>query len=162
MQNKPYKCQRFTLKELLPPDFYEANKHLGDLLWMIFDDRLLRTLDRLAFKYGRIVVNNYGAKGGYKESGYRLMDSGVGANLSAHKFGRGADAKFLDTPLEEVWKDMEEVYGCFEEGYKDKYDPEDPFRDISRVEETKDGERIDWFHLDTSNCDLSYILRLQC
>ncbi len=55
-----HKPKHFQTYELLPEDFYEAHKHLGDdRLWLMFDDRALQTVDWLRDVYGPITLNDW-------------------------------------------------------------------------------------------------------
>ena len=64
-----YKCQYFTIKELVSPIVY---KQWGEKAWMFFDPYLLEDLD-----YGRstykspIIINNWATGGALKQCGLR-------------------------------------------------------------------------------------------
>ena len=127
-----YKPKYFQPYELLPEEFYEEQKHHGDKLWLIFDHRLLVTLDRLRGKYGRATLNDWYWGGGNHARGWRPFNSKVGSFFSQHKFGRAADPKFKDATAEEIREDLRKMK---------RYPLE--FKHIQRVE-----EGVDWFHFD--------------
>lgn len=106
-----YVPKHFKIYELLPRDFYESNKHRGNSLFYIFDDRLLLTLDELRTIFGKMYINTWAfgekivKKYGYREySGWRPFDSKIGAKLSQHKFGRAGDILFEEHKAENVRK----------------------------------------------------------
>ena len=106
-----YKANHFKLYELLPRWFYERNKHLGDKLWLMFDDRVLWTADQLWKLYGPTVVANDWYWGGSNQyRGWRPWNCKVGANLSQHKFGRALDQKFKYATAEEVRQKIKKEY----------------------------------------------------
>lgn len=88
-----YKCKHFALKELVHPSFLSTNP---DILWKIFDDRLLKLADKIREKYGPCTVNS----NGLTDCGLRKIDSSTGASFSAHKFGRGLDLHIRTIELE--------------------------------------------------------------
>ena len=79
-----YKCRHFVIKELVNPSFLGVNENV---LWRLFDDRLLKSADKIREKYGACTVN----ADGLTDCGLRKMDSKTGAVFSAHKFGRALD-----------------------------------------------------------------------
>lgn len=78
-----YTCKYFGIKELVCPDWYHfASKRGGvDKLWVMLDERILRTIDKLRDKFGPIIINNWGAGGPRKESGLRVFDTPTGRRL---------------------------------------------------------------------------------
>lgn len=94
-----YRPTWFEIRELVPPDVFEAR---GEAAWELLDPRLLVTLDALRQKFGPIVVNDWHRGGQYKESGFRSALSETGARYSQHRYGRAADCKFVGdvTPQE--------------------------------------------------------------
>jgi hypothetical protein len=125
---KPYKVE---LYEVLPKDFYEANKHHGDKLWMMFDQRAIVTLSRLRERYGTVNLNTWWWEGDHQFRGWRPMDCSVGAKFSQHKFGRAFDCVFKHISAEEVRQDAL------------KKPWHKPFRHITRME-----KNVSWFHFD--------------
>ena len=129
-----YKPKYFILQEWLPKDFYEQNiSRYGDRLWLMFDDRILWTYDRLRERYGRIIMNDWFWGGRHQYRGWRPFDCPVGAKLSQHKFGRAGDGIFLQ-PAANIRQDI--LY--------DEFDND--FQYISVIE--KD---VSWLHLDCRN-----------
>lgn len=90
-----YKCKHFALKELVHPSFLGTN---SDILWRLFDERLLKMADKIREKYGPCTVN----ANGLTDCGLRKMDSGTGARFSAHKFGRALDLHIRSVELKAV------------------------------------------------------------
>lgn len=131
-----YNPKYFNLYEWLPEDFYYRYiERYGDGLWLMFDDRILWTYDRLRKRYGRIMMNDWwwGGKNHYR--GWRPFDCSTGAELSQHKFARAGDGIFIQ-PAEEIRQDI----------LKNEYDND--FQYISAME--KD---ISWLHIDIRNHD---------
>lgn len=102
-----YRCKYFKIKELVHPSFLTTNE---SILWRMFDDRLLRAIDKIREKYGPCTIN----ADGLTDCGLRRMDSATGAYFSGHKFGRAADlhirtieqeaAKIKDATERKKWK----------------------------------------------------------
>lgn len=91
----------FTLRELVPPACYQ----FGVDCWALFDPNLLRLLLEIREEWGRpLFVNGQGRT----MSGWRPMDSTVGAARSAHKAGQALD---LHT---EHWQDLDDLYALAE------------------------------------------------
>lgn len=88
-----YRCKYFKIKELVNPAFLTTNE---DILWRLFDDRLLKAADAIREKYGAITINS----GSWVDCGLRKMDSKNGAMLSSHKFGRALDLHILSIEKE--------------------------------------------------------------
>lgn len=79
-----YRCKYFKIKELVNPAFLITNENI---LWRLFDERLLKGADKIREKFGPCTVN----ADGLTDCGLRKMDSKTGAIYSAHKFGRALD-----------------------------------------------------------------------
>lgn len=88
-----YKCKHFVLKELVHPSFLGTNENI---LWRLFDDRLLKSADGIRELYGACTVN----ANGLEDCGLRKMDSKTGAVFSAHKFGRALDLHIRSIEIE--------------------------------------------------------------
>ena len=132
------RCKHFKIWELVPPNLYGGYDEYK--LWWLFDDRILLTLDMLHDQYGKIVINDWKNGGDLKEGGYRLSTSSIGALFSQHKYGRAADAKFLDVPVGVVRQD------CIDRRY-------DCFKFITAIE-----LGVNWFHFDVRNTDSEELL----
>ncbi|MBI9113281.1 peptidase M15 [Maridesulfovibrio ferrireducens] len=142
-----YKTNHFRIEELVSPEFYEANKSRGELMWLAFDARVLITLDLLRKVYGPLTVNDWLWGGPFKYSGLRSMDCEEGAALSQHKFGRAADAKFKNVTADEVRNDMRKKGLLAPEN---KWSGSRCFDSITCIEETPN---MSWFHFDVRNWD---------
>lgn len=93
-----YRPGNFDIRELVPPDVYQA---MGERSWELLDARALFTLQTLRNKLGPIIVNNWHIGGAFSESGLRNPFTATGAKYSQHKFGRAFDCKLKDvTPIE--------------------------------------------------------------
>lgn len=129
-----YKPEHFTLQEFLPKVFYENNfGRYGDMLWIIFDERLLWTYDQLRERYGRVTMNDWLWGGSNQYRGWRPLDCLIGAKISQHKFGRAGDGIFKQ-PAEEIRQDIL------------KYQKDEMFQYITVIE--KD---VSWLHIDCRN-----------
>jgi hypothetical protein len=126
----------FKLYELLPKEFYEGNKHKGDRLWAMFDDRILYTQDRLRLRYGPMICNDW-HWGGYNQyRGWRPFDCKIGAYLSQHKFARAIDSRSTKVSSEEIRKDIRSNIW------------HEDFKYITCIE---DG--VSWLHISCQNWD---------
>lgn len=131
-----YKCKYFKIKELVCPILLKNISE--DILWMMFDDRLLRCADLIREKYGAITINT----GDLVDCGLRDINSKTGARYSAHKLGRA-----LDLHIDSI--------------EKKKLSKEEKIKEYNIVrEELLEDERfnclsfennISWLHIDTYN-----------
>ena len=133
-----YEPKHFGAYELLPEDFYRKYEHLNDKFWLMFDDRLLYTIDWLRDVYGPITLNDWYWGGQNQSRGWRHFNCETGAFLSQHKFGRAADCTFKNTSAGEVRQAIRE----------DPYSG--IFQHITCIEDD-----VDWLHLDMRNWDKS-------
>jgi len=128
-----YKCEWFEIRELVPHGIWKS----ADEEWklrIMFDDRLLRVIDKLRETYGKMVINDWHWKGDRTMSGFRPWDSTVGSHFSQHKFGRAVDLH----PGEGV-----------EHIRQDIMEKAEPF-----MEEIKGLEmEISWLHIDVRNAE---------
>ena len=144
----------FDIRELVYPEFYEANKARGELMFMAFDARALDTLDRLRAKYGPLTVNTWHLNGTRELSGLRPMDSDTGAALSQHKFGRAFDCLFRSTSPDTVRQELKEWDAkimALPESQRREARRGHRFEFITRIEEFPG---MSWFHFDTGNHDV--------
>ncbi|MCK4328741.1 peptidase M15 [candidate division WOR-3 bacterium] len=131
-----YNPKHFELYEWLPKDFYHKYiSEYGDKLWLMFDDRILWTYDKLRERYGRIVMNDWWWGGSNQYRGWRPFNCSTGAKLSQHKFARAGDGIFI-RPAEEIRQDI----------LKNEFDND--FQYISVIEKA-----VNWLHCDTRNHD---------
>ena len=86
----------FKIQELVSRDYFNAHGRYKnpDKLWLLFDDRLLRTIDALRERFGSCYINTWDFGGNLNYCGYRGPHCGIGAELSQHKFGRAVDLHF--------------------------------------------------------------------
>lgn len=129
----------FTLKELLPENFYHENKDRGDYLWTIcFDPRVLWTADRLRERYGPMIANTWNNPKIKKHEfrGYRPPNCAVGSKLSQHRYGRAIDLIPQKIGAQIIRDEI-------------KADPNNnDFKFITCLEDD-----VSWFHFDTRNWD---------
>ena len=108
-----YKPKHFELYELLPPDLYQALKEQEGKGWRLFDDRLLRTLDKLkeVFPKGGITINNYFWGGNRRWSGLRTPGSPYYSITSQHCFDEQTEILTTDgwVSIDEEFTDDVEV-----------------------------------------------------
>ena len=129
-----YKPIYFELYELLSEPDYQRYGHRDAVCWGLFDEGLLKTIDSLRLKYGPMTINDWYWGGDLNWRGFRSSHSSVGADLSQHKFGRGADCHFRRVSVEEVREDIKE--NCYP----------DVFRYITCIE-----DNVSWLHFDVRN-----------
>lgn len=102
-----YICKHFAIQELVGPDLFNETDD-PDLLWWLFDDRLLRVADQLREAYGPMTVNDWLWGGGYTDSGFRTPESGYYSITSQHSHGRALDLKPSDVSVERIRRDIVE------------------------------------------------------
>jgi len=128
-----YRCQYFSIHELVPPDVFRQRQEKA---WELLDERLLIALDRLRDRYGSMTVNNYFWGRDREWSGLRTPDSPYFSPFSQHTFGRAADCLFANLAVEDVRREI-------------LADPTDPaFELIGSIE-----LGVSWLHFDVRNCD---------
>ena len=113
MANHNYISVRFTPQELVPPKVYEQ---LGSKPYCLFEEKILRQLDKFRIDYGKpLKINDWSIGGHYSESGYRDLFTTTGAPRSSHKFGYAFDIKHYGgsdlEPLKLFVKRYAERYG---------------------------------------------------
>jgi len=131
-----YKPKYFKLHELLPAQFYHQNEYREDVLWWIFDPRLLWTIDQLRKIYGPLICNTWqdGGPNPHQFRGWRPFDCDVGASLSQHKFGRAVDLVPVKISAEEI---REDILGL---------QMGEPYKHITCIEAD-----VPWLHIDVRN-----------
>lgn len=127
-----YRCKYFKIEELVHPNLLKTIPE--DILWSMFDDRLLRIADRYRENYGPIFINGRGLV----DCGLREMDSKTGAKYSAHKFGRALDLHIIS--IEDLNLSKEEKIDRY-----NKVRRECIYADINYE------DNISWLHIDTYN-----------
>ena len=103
-----YRPRYFELRELVPPDIFDAR---GEAAWELLDLRALVTLDALRERFGPCIVNNWHVGGPLRESGLRNPLTSTGACYSQHKFGRAFDCKFRHADPREVYQRIMRISG---------------------------------------------------
>lgn len=93
-----YIPKHFTLPELFPPSMLNCPE---EILWGLFDERLLITLDAIRDYFEKPVYVNYAGMHcrGFRDSVY-CKD--VGAKYSMHRRGMAVDFNVQDIDTEEV------------------------------------------------------------
>lgn len=94
-----YRCRHFDIRELIPPEIYDARR---DGAWELLDPGALMTLDALHDQFGGVVINDWHWGGNFKESGLRAFGTSTGAKWSQHKYGRAFDCKFKSAEVSHV------------------------------------------------------------
>ena len=123
-----YKCKYFKIYELVPPELMSLPE---DYLWELFDENLLRVIDRLRSDLKKsISINTWKSNGEFSFRGFRPKNCKVGAKNSPHKKGKALDFDVKGMTAQEVREYIIKNH--------DKY-PE-----IKRME--KD---VTWVHIDT-------------
>jgi len=127
-----YRPKHFALHELLPKyEFSTLPKVTG---WGLFDPRLLWTTDRLRERFGAAYINNWKWGGNSQFRGLRPFDCPVGAQFSAHKFGRAVDMTFKNATAKEIRTHI-------------LANPQDEaYQHITCIE-----MKVSWLHIDTRN-----------
>lgn len=88
---KFYRSTHFRIEELVPRETF---RQLGGLAWILFDNRLLYTLDCLREYFDfPLIVNDWKWGGTNHFRGFRPSDCTVGVKYSQHRFGRAIDLK---------------------------------------------------------------------
>ena len=127
-----YKCKHFIIQELVSPGTYHDR---GELSWELFDDRMLRLIDRIKEKFhkGTMTINNWYWGGDREWSGFRTPDSPYFSQYSQHN-GRAFDAVFSE----------------YSADYVRTYITQHPeeFPELQSVE-----LGVNWLHGDVRNCD---------
>lgn len=131
-----YKPEFFELYELISREFYHSTVFNTYQKWVVFDERVLITNDRLRRRYGPMEANNWYWGGGDQWRGFRDSSCTIGADLSQHRLGRGQDLEPKRVTAEEIRKDI----------LIDPFHPD--FEFISCIE-----AGVPWLHFDCRNRD---------
>lgn len=79
----------FNIKEFVPVAVYED---MGENAWILFDPRLLYTVEKLRIDIAQpFIINNWHSGGTRQYSGYRPCNCPIGAKYSAHMRGCAVD-----------------------------------------------------------------------
>ena len=137
-----YRCKYFKIKELVHPDML---KNSEDILWLLFDDRILWIADQVREKYGACTVNTPTLK----DCGLRDITAS-GAKFSQHKFGRALDLHIVKIEEDALLQRTKEAI----KEYKVK-----KYNEIRRELLALYGDKlpinfednISWLHIDVGN-----------
>ena len=130
------KSKYFKIKELVCPILL---KNISEnILWMMFDDRLLRCADLIKEKYGTITIN----AGDLVDCGLRDINSKTGARYSAHKLGRALDLHIDSIEKKKLSK---------EEKIKEYNIVRKELLEDERFNCLSFENNISWLHIDTYN-----------
>ncbi len=95
-----YKCKNFKLHEIVPPELMSLPE---DYLWELFDENLLKVIDRLRQDLGKpITINTWKQNGDFKFRGFRPKNCKIGSTNSPHKKGKGLDFDVKGMTAQEV------------------------------------------------------------
>lgn len=131
-----YKCKYFKIKELVCPILL---KNISEnILWTMFDDRLLRCADLIKEKYGTTTINI----GDLVDCGLRDINSKTGARYSAHKLGRALDLHIDSIEKKKLSK---------EEKIKEYNIVRKELLEDERFNCLSFENNISWLHIDTYN-----------
>lgn len=139
-----YKCQYFSIKELVSPVVYER---WGERAWMFFDEDVLKELDYIRETFGSpIVINNWANGGNLKQCGLRsnmdeLVKNKKTLYLSFHTMGKAFD---LHAGYGNHQKLYELCYSLIKKGKLKK------FRRLENFNQT-----YTWVHIDCANTDFT-------
>lgn len=131
-----YKCKYFKIHELVPPELYKKYKDEEHRLWLLFDDRVLRTADALREKFGSAVVNDWYNGGNFSQSGLRTKESESYSETSQHTYGRALDLKFKGVDPQKI---------------RD-YIIDNPV-EFYYIKGIEDFDKMSWVHIDVRNED---------
>jgi len=125
-----YIPKHFRIEELVSKTVF---RKYGKQAFQFFDDRALKTLDRLRERFGPATVNDWLWGGPNDSRGFRAIDDPEGADNSAHRRAQGFDVIFKEISAEEVRE------------YILRNPDEFPY--INAIE-----ANVNWLHFDCRNC----------
>jgi hypothetical protein len=101
-----YIPQYFKSYELVPQMVYKKYLSRGEnwLFPVLFDERLLRLIDKIRSQFGPMTINDWIFGGENQWRGFRTGTCNVGADLSQHRFGRAVDMIPKDISAKEIRK----------------------------------------------------------
>ena len=147
-----YKCKYYKIGELVHPNILKEVSE--DILWMMFDDRLLKAADIIREAYGPIFVND--SKLQLFNCGLRELDTKTGAKYSAHKIGRALDLHILS--IENKGLSKEDKIKVYNRIRGEILNIDFPNLDLDRSLEYEEylgclnfEKDISWLHIDTYN-----------
>lgn len=131
-----YTPKHFKVHEIVDRQLYEAFKDHPYLLLRMFDESILRAADDLRERFGPVTINNWKWDGDFEWSGLRTVHSPWYSPGSMHSRGKALDLKFKNYTADEVRAELKKMK-------THKY--------IKRVEEPRDGQVMNWVHIDTKD-----------
>lgn len=141
-----YKCEHFEIFEIVPPELMSLPENY---LWELFDEGLLKVIDRLREDLGQpITINNWKSGGQFCQRGYRTNSSKVGAIKSAHKSGHACDLDVKGFTADKVRQYI--------------LDHRERYSEVTELEMTLNGKPISWVHISTRPTGLKKIKLLHC
>ena len=133
--------EHFILQEFVPKGIWE--KYSEKSIWFI-DKKIVTIAEFFRNRYGKsITINDWFWGGKRNEAGLRYWNTGTGASMSQHKFGRADDLKWLKDSMNmnEIRQDIKDWESEFLEA------------GVTTIEEGTDS----WIHADTRYTGLDYI-----
>ena len=121
----------FVIEELLSPDICDP---LDGRQWLLFDNRILMTADRLRERYGVLVCNTWHWGGIHTFRVFRTWATKVGSHNSQHKMGRALDLIPIHVDVEDIRDDI------IANPYREE------FEYITAIETD-----VSWLHIDCRN-----------
>ena len=129
-----YKPKYFKAQELVDKETFQK---FGEMSYMFFDPRALKTLDKIREYFGKpITVNNWHLGGTMDSRGLRTIKDRTGAPYGQHRFGKAFDFSVQGMTAEEVRKIIID------------HQDEEPFNEITAME-----KNVTWVHIDFRNID---------
>jgi hypothetical protein len=130
-----YKCVHFKIEELVHPSFIGSIAE--DILWELFDERLLQAADRIREHHGAIVVNSKSM--GLVDSGLRVMNDSRYPKYDPHKLARALDLHIMSIENQnlphdkkvEAYNEVRKLWFCIAGAHYE--------------------DNISWLHIDTYN-----------
>jgi len=130
-----YKCKYFKIKELVHPDNLNISE---DILWILFDDRLLKAADDIRELYGPCYINTTQLK----DCGLRSFNSTTGAKYSQHKIANALDLHICAIENKKL---------SHEEKTKEYNKVRKALLNNSKFNSINFENNIYWLHIDTGN-----------
>lgn len=141
-----YKCIHFKIFEIVPEELMSLPE---DYLWGLFNQGLLKVIDRLREDLGQpITINNWKNGGEFSQRGYRTNSSKVGARKSAHKSGHAVDLDVKGFTADKVRQYI--------------LDHRERYSEVTELEMTLDGKPINWVHISVRPTGQKKIKQLHC
>lgn len=138
-----YKCKYFKIHELVDQKTYENTPEWK--LWLLFDDRLLKTIDFIREALGQpITINNWKWGGDRQWSGYRPPNTPYYSQFSQHSLGRAVDMVFSNISAQEVRDKLKDLIN---NGKLDHIALSFTFEESKSYRDTK-RDALKWCHLD--------------